>query len=118
MSNVIPSSALLQPDVRVPRVRTGPAERDLDGALLPYLAALRTMDGDGAVALVVPLDDETRARLAREMVGRPAMFGASAVKAVMASTPKVVLGRIMGAVQAAHAWRCYVMQDSDILGRS
>ena len=93
----------------VPHARHAPVERDLDEALIPYLSALRRCDGDGAAVLVLPLPDELRGRLVREMVRRPALYPAPAIRAVLACTPKPVLGRVMGLHGAAVAWRTYLV---------
>ena len=73
----------------------GAVERDLDGALLPYLVALWKCDGDGAVATLAPLSDELRGNVLDVVASRPELFPSPVVKACLCSVPKLYRRYVM-----------------------
>ncbi len=87
-------------------------ERDLDGALLPYLVALRTCDGDGAVATLAPLSDELHGNVLDVVASRPELFPSPVVKAGLCSVPKPRLGTILGPARVVALYRRYVINES------
>ena len=90
----------------------GAVERDLDGALLPYLVALWKCDGDGAVATLAPLSDELRGNVLDVVASRPELFPSPVVKACLCSVPKPRLGTILGPARAVALYRRYVINES------